>query len=225
MRFFWVLTFMACSVLGKAQPSIYLGIVGGGHGASSYIEHTLYTLTLKPTIIPAYHGGVMIKYFNQYNPNFKLNTGIQTGAIYAQKGWKQVFFSNLDPLTTRMDYLTIPIDGIVYLGGEKSKVFILLGIFTEFLISHESPSEPDPELIPIDDFYTYSQDRDKSFGYGLNGGLGFQQDIGPGAIHINAFFNYSISSFIETRRRADPTPDISNLYNAGLSIGYFLKLN
>ncbi len=222
-----LLTFLVVLIpfLSHAQSQTYVGVVGGGHAASSYIEHTLYTLVLRSGIIPAGHAGIMVKHYNKYNPNLKLNSGIQGGVLYSRKGWKQVF--EVHPsLTTTMDYLVLPVDAIIYLGNEKNKLFILIGIFTEFLMDSSSPDPPVPELLFFgEEFYTYSPSRDNTFGYGLNAGLGVQKDFGFGAIHLNGFFNYSISNFIKSERRADAIPDTSNLYNVGVTIGYFIPLN
>ena len=225
MRFVAILLLAAAPLFLKGQGKTYIGIVGGGHAASAFIEHTLYITGLQSRIITQYHGGVMLKHYNKYNPNFKLNTGIQTGLMFSRKGWKQDFILHPD-LTTTLDYGVLPIDAIIYAGNEKRKVFALLGVFGEYLINSSTPEITDPDLVLIgEDFFTYSPSRDPSFGYGFNGGLGLQWDIGIGAIHLNGFFNYSLSNFLLNERPADQIPDVSNLWNVGGSIGYFLRLN
>ena len=72
------------------------------------------------------------------------------------------------------------------------------------------------------DFWTYDQVRDKNYGYGLKGGLGFQRKMGLGQILFEAYFNYGLSNFIKTDDRALDIPDISNLWESGISVGYVI---
>jgi hypothetical protein len=206
-----------------SQSQTYLGLIAGGHGASSYIEHTLYNVNLRSTYIPGWHGGIQFKYFNPINPRLKINSGIQGGVILSRKGWAQDFI--LHPrTTTKLDYLTIPIEGVVYFGNESNRYFLSLGGFADFLINHNTPETLFQELI-IEDYYTYDPDRDKSFGYGLSIGLGYFRNGQIGTWEVSAYFNYAISNFIGTERPADEVPDLSNLFELGLRVGYFIPLN
>ncbi len=218
-----LLTFL--SIYSQAQKRTYLGLVAGGQLSSSYIEHTLYIVNLSTSYINSFQGGLQYKYYNEYNPNLKMNSGFQTGLFYSQKGWRQVFGGLYPGINTRLDYLVLPVDGIVYWGNEDQKFSLIIGIYGEYIASFRTPETPADEVLEISDFYTYDNSRDKQFGYGLKLGGSYLRDFSFGILEFSGFFDYSLSNFMNSPRRADPLPDTSNLFNFGLTVGYFIPLN
>ncbi len=192
--------------------------------SSSYIEHNLYIVNLSSAYITTFQGGVKFRRYNDYNPNFKLNSGWQTGLMYSRKGWAQSFGNIIPSLTTTMEYLVLPVDALVYWGDETKKLSLLIGIYGEYLVTHQSPSAPDLENLPGVDFYTFEPGRDNEFGYGLKGGISYARELGTSLVELSAYFDYSISNFIQTDVRSDPTPDTSNLFNFGVSLSYYLPI-
>ena len=208
----------------KAQPRTYIGVTGAGQLSSSYIEHNLYIINLSTTYLTTFQGGLWLKRYNEYNSNFKMNSGWQTGLVYSRKGWKQTFQGIYPGINTTMDYLVLPVDALVYWGNENYKISLIIGMYGEYLVNSSSPEAPDPDSIFNNVFYTYDPDRDKQFGYGLKLGGSFLRAFGTSLIEISGYFDYSLSNFIETEVRSSPVPDISNLFNFGISIGYFIPI-
>lgn len=216
------LLFLTFSLTSSAQERTYLGAYAGWQTGSVYIEHSIYQVILQAGYIQGANGGVVLKHFSEHKQG-KLNTGVQLGLNFSQRGWRQNFASFDSTSTTRMDYLQIPVSAIIYAGKPQNRIFITMTFFGEMLVQSKSGRQPEG-LDPREDFYTYNADRDKEFGYGLRGGLGYQKDIGPGAIMAEAFFSYSISNFIGFENRAVETPDISQLFNIGINVGYLIPL-
>ncbi|NQW27074.1 MAG: outer membrane beta-barrel protein [Flammeovirgaceae bacterium] len=205
------------------QGMWFFGAKGGTHLSSSYIEHSIYRVNLLSKPLRLYQSGLFIQYFPKRTNN-GLQTGIRIGVDYIQKGWDQNYLdtlANVNSVRSRMDYLNIPIESILYRGSETSRVYILIGINFDFLMSHDVAKDPQDKDAKTD-FWTYDPVRDKNYGYGLKGGLGFQRKMGLGQILFEAYFNYGLSNFIKTDDRALDIPDISNLWESGISVGYVI---
>jgi len=198
--------------------------MGGTGLATSFIEHTLYNTNLTSLPIRSNHYALMFRHFTQHRDYTVFNTGIQTGLQYIQKGWKQSF-QQIAPLTTRLNYLVLPMESVVYMGNEKNRLSLVMGMYAEYLLSYELPQAPDMASITYEDFFTFDPQKDKRTGYGLSVGLGFQRDFSFGAILIEGKATYSISNFISIDSVAGFTPDISNLINGVISIGYLIPLH
>jgi hypothetical protein len=210
--------------LSNHRSWTYLGITVGGSANSAYIEHTTYTVALIPGYIAGFNGGLVMRHFPDHRKGI-LNTGIQVSLNYAQKGWVQEFFSLPgQTATTRLDYLNVPVEAIIYAGKPENRIYINLGLYGEMLLNSSSATAPD-SLGFNEDFYTYDQERDKRFGYGLKAGAGFQKEFGFGSIYLEAYFGYTLSNFINTEILAQETPDLSNLYTIGVNLGYLISLS
>ncbi|MFY0686907.1 MAG: PorT family protein [Cyclobacteriaceae bacterium] len=239
-RFFGrILLIVACSTASYgawAQGSFYVGPVAGGQGSSAYLAHTrVYRFRLLEEVVSGYHFGGVARYFNAYRDGI-INSGIQVGGIYHQRGWKQ-FYLQIDstdasnPLITggtaltRLNYFTVPVEAILYLGSEKNKIYASAGLYLDFLVSaRHAGDQPDPDLDFHEvDYFTYEEGRDPTFGYGFKGSLGYQRDIGPGAVMAEAYFSYGFSNLLVTENRAIEFPDISNHWAVGGRVGYLIK--
>lgn len=208
----------------QSKSAIYIGLQGGGLVSSAYIEHTLYFVDLTPGLLPGGHGGIVLRVIDM--PNKKgLKTGFESGLFLTEKGWTQTFRNDtISKATTRLRYLTVPFSAFIWSGSEKNKFYFTLGGFVEFLASHESKNAPDPALLGREVYYTYDPRRDNTLGYGVNVGVGTQKDFSFGAIFLEANVNFALSDFIGITARADPRPDISNLYLISGSVGYLFSL-
>ncbi|MEM9896612.1 MAG: outer membrane beta-barrel protein [Bacteroidota bacterium] len=216
--------FVSLSVINVntlSSQGLYLGGKGGGQAISSYIEHSIFNLSMRTTIIPGGHGGFFMKYLPEQRDNVIINSGVQLGVNYVQKGWGQEFLSAQPDYQMRLNYLEIPLEGILYVGN-RSKYFITLGCFVEFLMDTESDPIPDLGNLGGSDFYTYEQGRDREIGYGFRASGGFFQDFSFGQVHLEGFFSYSVSNFINPGDLTTETPDISNLWVVGGAIGYLI---
>ncbi|WP_421869902.1 outer membrane beta-barrel protein [Marinoscillum sp.] len=222
MRIVVVLVIVLASSALNAQVKGYLGVRGGGHFSTTYIEHTLYNTVMNTGFEPGYHGGVMLKLFTNQSPTSFLNAGLQSGLLYEAKGWRQTFDTDEPTYHVRMNYLNFPIEAIIYAGKRKTKYFGTLGVFLEQLLSYDKDPDPNTSNIGGQEFYTYEPNRDKKFGYGIRFSLGVHRDFSFGAIHLDAFLSYSASSFIRTEDFSERLPDLTNHYLGGFTLSYLI---
>lgn len=222
MKKFFVVCFVLGTTLTLAQTKTYVGIKAGGHANSAFFEHTIYGFSSKVGIQPGVHMGMQIRHFAKRRDVY-INSGIQTGINYIQKGWSQVFTdTGLPTYTASMDYIEIPIEGFGYFGN-RNKYFFGMGLFVEVLIANAS--DPDPVGLSGNiDFAKYVADRDREVGYGGRITAGTWRDFSFGALHLETFLSYSFSNFIDAGDLSDDQlPDISNLYSVGISVGYYFS--
>ena len=216
----WLICLALMVNAGVAQTT-YVGVKAGGHASSTFIEHTIFNLNLNTTLLPGVNSGVFVKYLPKPGDTF-LNSGIQFGVNYMQKGWRQTFLTDEASYTVRMNYLEIPLEGFGYFGG-KNKYFISAGFYTEFLISVNKDTEPNARNTGGADFYTYEEDRDRDSGYGTRLGGGISRDLSIGTFQIEGFFSYSFSNFINPGDLTSETPDLSNHWIVGFTVGYMIS--
>lgn len=201
-----------------AQIKGFVGVKGGAHLSSAYIEHTIYNTFMNTSFIPGYQVGVMSKFFTG-----RAKVGLQTGLGLETKGWKQTFETDEPSYTVRMNYMTLPIEAMGYAGKGKTKFFYTLGMYLEYLASVKK--DPTPNLTNLGngvEFYTYEEGRDRKFGYGVRASVGVQRQFPFGAIHLDAFATYSVSSFIRSEDLSDKLPDLTNHYAAGFCMAYLI---
>ncbi|MEQ8472273.1 MAG: outer membrane beta-barrel protein [Marinoscillum sp.] len=222
MRIFVASVLLICVGTLNAQVKGYVGLRGGGHFSSAYIDHTFYRTQLREGFIPGYHGGVMVKLFTNQSPTSFLNAGLQSGLLYESKGWRQTFDTDEPNYRVRMDYLNFPLDAIIYAGKRKTKVFATLGIYLEKLISVDKTPDPDLNNLGGQEFYTYEASRDRDFGYGVRASLGVQYDSPIGLFHVDGFLGFSVSSFIRIEDLSERLPDLSNHYVGGFTVAYLI---
>ncbi len=221
MRLIGLMCLICILQLAKAQNT-YIGIKAGGHASSAFIEHTIFNLNVNTTFLPGINAGVFFRHLPKKKDSF-VNSGVQIGVNYIQKGWKQLFLFNLPAYTARMNYLEIPIEGIGYFGG-RNKYFLSGGLYMEFLLNEDLDPDLDQDNIIGDDFYTYVRDRDREVGYGARLGGGVFRDTSVGTFQIEAFFSYSFSNFIDAGDLTTETPDLSNHWVVGFTVGYMMSL-
>ena len=214
--FFFITSFLWLT----AQTKTYVGIRGGGHITSAWMDHTVFGFSADLGGKPGVNGGIFVKHFPRKRDIF-FNAGIQGGVNFVQKGWTQNFLeSGFPKYSVSMNYLEIPIEGIGYFGN-KNKYFIAAGFFAEYLLSHNKDASP--EGLQFSDFATYVPSRDREIGYGGRVSGGVFRDFPFGQLHLEGFFSYSFSNFIDAGDLSnDQLPDISNNWNLGISIGYLI---
>jgi len=230
--------FLILSQILIGQTKTYIGIRAGGHLKSAFLDHTIFNYAFGGSFSPGINTGLFIKHFPKKRDIF-FNSGIQLGINYSQKGWEQNFdlesqeARDLPKYRVSMNYIEIPIEGIGYFGN-KNKYFIAGGLLVEFLINHSKDEVPpfDSEITDIAsnvnrinlwNFATFEEERDSKFGYGARISGGMFRDFSFGSIHLEGYFTYSFSNFIDSGDLTDPNlPDISNLWTAGASIGFLI---
>ncbi|MFT6866756.1 MAG: hypothetical protein ACJA08_001592 [Cyclobacteriaceae bacterium] len=210
--------------LAQGQTKTYIGFKAGGQLASAYIEHTIQSTFITTDFITGYNGGLIVKIFTKKRDAL-VNPGFQTGINFDQKGWGQVFLDT-DQLKYKVKISTVqlPMEAIINFGRGSTKTFFSLGWYLEYLVD-VSKSDP-PDLGVLNDFgidfYTYETARDRKLAYGVRASVGGQKDFSFGAINIDAFITYNISSVIDHQDFKTGIPDLSNLYTVGFSVGYLI---
>lgn len=178
------------------------------------------------------HVGAVFKHFNFRSTNPKaLHAGFQTGINYIERGWQQNFPTafNYQPYQTRLGYLEVPIEAVLYWGQKRTKFFLSMGLYYERLISNRAKNRPTAEQIAnLDavqtDFYEYDESRnDRVNGYGGRVAFGAFSDLPFGTIQLEVFSSVSFSGVFEFTNRATTIPDQSNLYSIGLSAAYLIR--
>ncbi len=198
----------------SAQHKSYIGVRGGVQLTDADISHNFFRVNMQNTYTISYHTGVIYKYYN------KKNVGLITGLDYTVKGWTQSFSGFYPNYTARLDYLELPLLMTAYLGNGRTKYFIALGPYLEYLINHQL--DPEPEVTEPFDWFTYDPDRDGKFGYGLRMGGGISHDFPFGQIHLEGFFTYSLSNIMDPVSRDSGVPDVSNSFIFGVSLAYLI---
>ena len=165
----------------------------------------------------------MVQYFPEtYKGSMK--TGLRMSINFTEKGWDQEYLDTLNILQTvrtEMDYLNIPIESIFYFGSQKSKAYLLMGIYVDFLLRYDVPKDPQDKSEKTD-FWTFDPERDKSFAYGGKCGLGYQRKMGIGQLSLEAYITYGFSNIMFTIDRSADIPDMSNHWDTGLSLSYLI---
>ncbi|MFY0598414.1 MAG: PorT family protein [Cyclobacteriaceae bacterium] len=213
-----------CCLLTFGQIKTYVGARASGQVASAYIEHTIGTTFITPDFITGYSGGAFIKIFTKKRDAL-INPGFQSGLFFDQKGWGQVFDGTEEPkYKVKMSYVQLPMEAIINFGRGKTKTFFTIGWYLEYLLNVSKSEQPNLEELESFgyDFYTFQSGRDRKIGYGGRGSVGVQRDFGFGAVHLDAFFTFNISSVIDHQDFKTGIPDLSNLYTIGFSLGYLI---
>lgn len=209
-----VLLCLGYCTLVSAQHKSYIGVRGGVQLTNADINHNFFQINIRNTYTVTYHTGLIYKYYN------KKNVGLITGLDYTVKGWTQNFFELYPNYTARLDYLELPLLMTAYLGNGRTKYFVALGPYFEYLIGHQL--DPVPEATEPFDWFTYDPDRDNKVGYGLRLGGGVSHDFSFGQLHLEGFFTYSLSNIMDPVSRDTGIPDVSNSFIFGASLAYLI---
>ena len=165
---------------------------------------------------------MLFKLFTNQSHTSFLNAGLQSGLQFETKGWRQSFNTDEPTYHVNMNYMTFPVEAIIYGGKRKTKIFATLGVFIEQLLSVEKDPTPNLDNLGGQEFYTYEEDRDRKFGYGIKASVGVHRDFPFGALHLDGFVSYSASSFIKSDDFSDRLPDLTNHYSLGFTVAYLI---
>ena len=231
MRFYiFILLFILVS-LTHAQTKTHVGLKLGGGASTAFMRHSVFQVAMTINWLPGFNGGLLVTHFpNKYRS--KINTGIQFGANYVQKGWVQTFVDTSEPNhKTRISYLEIPVDAVIYFGN-RNKYYASLGFFVEYALHAKVDAVPssvlentDSELLSvgISDFYRYEIGKDNRLSYGPRGALGIFRETNIGVFRLEGFLSFSIRSVFDFETIESQIPDLSLNYGAGISIAYLFS--
>jgi len=231
MRYLLILCVMMMFHTGYSQKT-FIGLKAGGHSGSAFIDHTIFSNINNAGFKGGFHGSLLFKYFPKERDVF-LKSGLQFSVNYVRKGWTQVFLTAEPTYSAEMTYVEFPVEAIGFFGN-KNNYFITLGFFFEYLLDYNLSDDPTldtdlngneiPNSVEGQDFYTFRPERDNRAGYGARASGGIFREFSFGMVHLEGFFSYSISNFIEAGDLTTGIPDISNLWYAGVSLGYLIPL-
>ena len=150
---------------------------------------------------------------------------MQFGINFDRKGWAQKFPETEEPkYKIKMSYVQLPVEAIINFGRGSLKSFFGLGMYVEYLVDVKKGVNPNLQELSAKgiDFYTYEQNRDRKLGYGVRVSVGAQKDFKFGAINLEVFGTYNVSSVIDHQDFKTSIPDLSNMYTAGFTLGYLI---
>ena len=197
-----------------AQSKTYIGVKAGYNIGSAFIKHNINRVTVKEGFKSGFHLGLTSLLY------MEKNVGLQMELNYTKKGWAQKFDSG-EKFIQNLDYIELPILVNVYLGNKKTRLFINLGTFVEYLVNDSNDGLPTDTT--GSDFYYFQEERDNKFGYGLTAGGGFHRDFSFGTLMIEGRFTYNNSNVIEPGELSSGIPNLSNQYNTTISVGYMFS--
>ncbi len=214
-----------------AQTKTFVGVKIGGGASTVYMRHSVFTLINDVNWLPGINGGIQVTHFSgKYNS--KINSGIQFGLNYVQKGWVQVFKDTSEPKhKTRINYLELPIEAVGYFGN-KTKYYVSAGFFVEYAIASKVDATPatavestDSEMLTVGQshFYKYRLNKDNRLNYGPRGSVGVFRETDIGIFRLEIFFSFSVRSVFDYGTIESQIPDLSLNYGAGVSISYLFS--
>lgn len=238
MRSYFFIFVFSVSFFLNAQTKTFVGVKMGGGGSTVFMRHSVFPVIADIKWRPGVHGGILVTHFSQKLKS-KINSGIQIGVNYVQKGWVQSF----DDITetnhkTRIDYLEFPLEAIGYL-GDKNKYYMSVGFFLEYAIRAKVDPTPatakenaNPDIgtktVGQSTFYRYDLKKDNRINYGPRGAIGVFRETEIGVFRLEGFFSFSIRSVFDFEPIKSQIPNLSFNYGAGVSVSYmfsFGKLN
>lgn len=198
------------------QKKTFFGVKSGYNYTTTNFNHILIPLNIIEGYKPGLHFGIKgLSYLQK-------GVGLQFELNYSQKGWTQLFGSNIPKFETEMNYLELPILINLYLGNGKTRFFINLGTYVEYLLSYKTKNFPtDTGLF---DFYPYDDSRDNKFGYGYRAGGGIYHDFSFGTVFIEGSFAFGLSDVLNPITDDSGIPNQSNHLVGAISIGYLIEL-
>lgn len=229
MRIGLLVLFFGMQLVASGQSRSYIGLRGGAQVSSAYIAHTALQVNMDLGFVQTAHAGLLFKHFNFRSQNPKaLQAGFQAGINYIQRGWTQNFQpeTGLSAYQTKLGYLEIPAEAILYWGQKRTKFFLTMGLYYERLLADQAKNRPSDEEIANlqEDFFEYDPSRgDRKNGYGGRFAFGTFTDLPFGTVQLELFTSISFSGLFEFTNRTTDIPDQSNLYSIGLSAAYMLR--
>ena len=217
--------------LTGAQTKTHIGVKMGEGASTAYMRHSVFQVAMNIDWSPGFNGGLLLTHFpNKYHTD--LNTGIQLGVNYVQKGWVQNFEDTSEPNhKTRINYLEIPVDAVIYFGNQ-TKYYLSVGFYLEYVL--KAKVDPIPSIaavqagselmsVGISDFYRYNIGRDNRLSYGPRGAVGVFRETNIGVFRLEGFLSFSVRSVFDYEPLETQIPDLSLNYGLGMSVAYLFS--
>ncbi len=165
--------------------------------------------TLKQESLQQYTGGLTARYISEKN------VGLQVELNYSMRGWDLATdtTSNQNPISTPNDtmryttsrslgYLELPILTHIYFNmGQRMRVIFLLGPQLSYYLNEKSlDTEPVKNLSLTSISDSQYQKIQKSFDYGLLGGIGVELRTGIGSFVLDGRYYFGLSDIFNSTK-------------------------
>lgn len=193
------------------RPEIYVGAHAGAMASTVVFSPTVKMDIMQSPLTP--NGGLVFRYAGH-----KV-CAIQVEVNYMQRGWHETIATEAQSMEyyRTLDYIEVPLLMHLYFGKERFRGFLNLGPQIGYCfrdVATELPSHINaPQYQPID----------KSFDWGLAGGLGcYYRTKKIGLFQLEARFNFSMGT-IYNNRKVDYFSQ-SNSMNLSLNFAYLWEI-
>ncbi|MGK7395157.1 MAG: porin family protein [Candidatus Cyclobacteriaceae bacterium M3_2C_046] len=208
LYFLMILSFCGTSSL-NAQAIEGIGVRGGGNIASIMFLPNARGRGVES--ITGFEAGLIYK-------NISTNhLGVQLELNMSQRGWQEVT-DTLNNIAYKLDYLELPFMSHGYVGNQKVRLFLNLGIFIGFRLSGEQKITENGETRT--EPYDYQAERDNLFDYGLKAGAGISYNFNWGNIFGEARYTFGFGNVLKPEI---PLLDASRSQIITISGGYIYE--
>jgi len=156
--------------VGEARNDLSVGVTGGW---------VLNKVSFNPTIKQQFHGGATMGVVARYTCEKYFNAlcAIQAECLWTQMGWKELIETCEDTYQRQITYVQVPLLANIGFGRERGGVkgFLCIGPQLGFVIGEkEERGGPwtEPLVRPNNVTMQYGKEVERTFEYGLTGGLG-----------------------------------------------------
>ena len=191
-----------CAQVGQGRNDLAVGVTGGW---------ALNKVSFNPTIKQSYHGGPTMGLVVRYTCEKYFNAlcALQGECLWTSLGWKEFIEVSEDTYSRDVSYAQIPLLANVGFGRERGGVrgFLCVGPQLNFLLSekeHRGGAWDEPLVRPNNVTMQYGRDIERTFEYGLTGGLGMDVSTRSGHHFLLEGRYYFALSDIFRNSKKDP---------------------
>ena len=188
---------LAEAQVGEYRSDLAIGVNGG---------YMLNKVSFDPTVKQAYHGGLTGGFTVRYTSEryFGMCCALQAEVNYAQLGWKEVIETSTDTYRRDVSYVQVPLLARLGYGKEWKGVmgYLVLGPQLGFYLSDKDKrggewSDETLALRPNQVTQQYELPVQKTFEYGLTGGLGMEVSSKAGHFLLEGRYYFALSDMFK----------------------------
>lgn len=183
--------------VGELRDNFSIGFNGGVN-----LNNVSFTPTIKQSGLMGFGGGLTVRYISE--KYFAMICGIQMELNYSQRGWEEKIEDGTNNTYSRnMNYLEIPFLAHLAFGKERgARVFINLGPQIGFLLN-EKENFSDQATWDTTERRSdqYHKKAERSFDYGIMGGLGLELRTGAGNFLLEGRYYFGLADFFNNSKK------------------------
>ena len=188
---------LAEAQVGEYRSDLAIGVNGG---------YMLNKVSFDPTVKQADHGGLTGGFTVRYTSEryFGMCCALQAEVNYAQLGWKEVIETSTDTYRRDVSYVQVPLLARLGYGKEWKGVmgYLVLGPQLGFYLSDKDKrggewSDETLALRPNQVTQQYELPVQKTFEYGLTGGLGMEVSSKAGHFLLEGRYYFALSDMFK----------------------------